>query len=241
MTRLRLFVAALLCLLSTSAWAELRTFDVDSQYRQEIYVALHELLENVGRVEQLSTGQILVNASPETLDQVEQLLREIRERRAVATPRVTLRYWVVHGTRAGSTARTGGQQTVVVGAFNASSGGPPPAVLNDVLAELKRFHGDLTFSVIGTAAVVSESGQVGGVQGMPLRVEQRAHVQGDTLNAAINVSLVQPVTWDPRPQEIGELDVRTSLKRGEFVVLGEGSQQISGADGTLFYIVHWPE
>jgi hypothetical protein len=53
--------------------------------------------------------------------------------------------------------------------------------------------------------------------------------------------LTQPVTWDPRPQGVGQLEVRTSLKRGEFVVLGEGSQQINGTDGTLFYIVHWPE
>ena len=242
MTRLRLSVAALLCVISTSAWADLRTYDVDSQYRQEIYVALRELLNNMGRVEQLPTGQILVNASPEMLDQVEQLLRAIRARPPTATPRVTLRYWVVHGTRAESNARTGGQVTVtVVGTPNAPSAGPPPAALNGVLTELRRFHGELTFGVVGTAAVVSESGQVGGVQGMPLRVEQRAHVQGDTLNADIDVRLLQPVTWDQRPQEVGKLEVRTSLKRGEFIVLGEGSQQINGNNGTLFYIVHWPE
>jgi hypothetical protein len=33
MTRLRLSFAALLCLISTSAWADLRTYDVDFQYR----------------------------------------------------------------------------------------------------------------------------------------------------------------------------------------------------------------
>ena len=40
---------------------------------------------------------------------------------------------------------------------------PPPPVLNDVLTELKRLNGDLTFRVIGTAAVTSDSGKSGEV------------------------------------------------------------------------------
>jgi hypothetical protein len=241
MNRARLAFAALLCLVSGSAWAELRTYDVDPQYSQEIFGALHEVLQGSARVQLLPTGQILVNATPETLDEVEQLLRAIRAHPAGATPRVELRYWVVHGARAAANATPNAQQTVVVNTVPFAAGAPPPAALNGVLTELRRFHGDLTFRVVGTAAVVSESGQHGGVEGVPLRVEQRAHVQGDTLNAQVAVRLVQPVTWDPRPQEVGELEVRTSLKRGEFVVLGESTQQSGGSDGTLFYIVHWPE
>jgi hypothetical protein len=245
MTRLRLSVAALLCLISSGAWADLRTYDVDFQDRNEVYSALRNLLwattetirvgNTYGRVELLPSGQILVNADPETLEQVDRLLRELRDRPVAATPRVTLRYWAVLGTRAPSNATTGGQQGVtvtVVGAPNAPSAGPPPAALNGVLAELKRFHGDLTFRVLGTAAVVSQSGQGGQVEGTPLSVNQIAHVQGDTLNAELRITLAP----------VGELEVQTALKRGEFVVLGEASRQGFGVDdGTLFYIVHWPE
>jgi hypothetical protein len=103
-----------------------------------------------------------------------------------------------------------------------------------VLAELKRFHGDLTFRVLGTAAVVSESGQPSGVDGNPLSTSQLAHVQGDMLNAEINIEI-------EHTEAVGELEVRTSLKRGEFVVLGESTQQGNTTNGTLFYIVHWPE
>jgi hypothetical protein len=240
MTRLRLSIVALLCLISTSAWADLRTYDVDFQYRNEVYSALRSLLwattetirvgNTYGRVELLPSGQILVNADPATLEQVDQLLRAIRARPAAATPRVTLRYWAVLGTPPGTavTARPGSTR--------------PPTGLQEVLTELKRFHGELQFQVLGTAVIVSESGQSGRVTGTPLSAEQTAHVQADTLNAEIRMTLAP----------VGRLEVRTSLKRGEFVVLGESTQQSSqqgqqgsqegvGFDGTLFYIVHWPE
>ena len=108
MTRLRLSIATLLCLISSSAWADLRTYDVDFQYRNEVYEALRNLLAHYpgtmttgsyGTVQLLPSGQILVNATPETLEQVDQLLRAIRARPAAATPRVSLRYWAVLGTR----------------------------------------------------------------------------------------------------------------------------------------------
>jgi hypothetical protein len=237
MTRLRLSIVALLCLISTSAWADLRTYDVDFQYRNEVYEALRNLLNpgpmntgSYGIVQLLPSGQILVNATPETLEQVDQLLRAIRERPVAATPRVSLRYWVVLGTSPGTTVTTRPGST------------RPPSGLQEVLTELKRFHGDLQFQVLGTAAVVSESGQPGGVEGLPLSVHQLAHVQGDTLNAEIMIELEQEATLPAvGTQTVGELEVRTPLERGEFVVLGESTQQGSGLDGTLFYIVHWPE
>jgi hypothetical protein len=240
MARARSLLAALLCLVSSSAWADLRTYDVDSQYRQEIFSALRNLLNpdpaalnaqtgTYGTVQLLPSGQILVNANASTLEQVEQLLSAIRARPAVATPRVTLRYWAVLGTSAGTT---------VTGRPGSTR---PPSGLQEVLTELKRFHGDLQFQVIGTAAVVSESGQPGEIEGSPLSASQRAHVQGDTLNAEIRIELNQVFENGLRGDALSELEVRTSLKRGEFVVLGETTQQGSGFDGTLFYIVHWPE
>jgi len=132
----------------------------------------------------------------------------------------------------------------------------PPSGLQEVLTELKQFHGELAFRVIGAAAVVTESGQQGQVEGNPLSVEQTAYVQGQTLNA--NIRMVLDLSPDERALralaapgfavlqgaeagEVGELEVRATLKRGEFVVVGESTQQGNGLDGTLFYIVHWPE
>src|SRR5215203_1499284 len=92
----RMLLVALSLLISSNAWADLKTYDVDPQYRQEIYAALQRILSpqgqpTNGRVELLPSGQILVNASPETLQSVEQVLQSIRNRpAAAATPRANL-------------------------------------------------------------------------------------------------------------------------------------------------------
>jgi hypothetical protein len=247
MMRIRLPAIGLLLLISSNAWADLKTYDVDVQHQQEVYQALRNVLVDnpqfaapglaMGRVHLLPSGQILVDAAPETLEQVEEVLRAIRERPAPAAPRVSLRYWAVLGAAS---------------AAGAPSAAQVPSVLNGVLTELERFHGKLGFRVIGTAAVVTESGQQGGVEGR-LSVEQTAYVQGQALNA--NIRMVLDLSPDQRAlgapgfvvlqgaeaYEVGELEVRATLERGEFVVVGESTQQGNGLDGTLFYIVHWPE
>jgi len=231
--RLQLPVLALLLLTSSTAWADLKTYDVDPQYRQEIYSALLKILDPAGtnfggqtqgRVQLLPSGQLLVNAPAETLAQVEQVLQAIRNRPAPAAPRVELRYWAVLGSRGANPPGT-----------------TPPSALNPVLAEMKRFHGDLTFRVIGSAALTTESGQPGNVSGMALEISQTAFAQGDNLNAAIGVNL-QGVGGSEGPNArfaIGSIRVQTALKRGEFVVLGQ-SELKSGFDGPVFFIVHWP-
>lgn len=239
MFRLGLPAIGLALLVSSAAWADLRTYDVDPQYRDEILSALGDILtpdpsrglimEAHGRVELLPSGQILVNASAETLDQVERVLQAIRSRPAAPAPRAALRYWAVLGTRASADAAD-------------QVGSAPPPLLNDVLSELRGIHGDVTFRVMGTAAIATESGQRGEVGGTTLRVEQTAHVQGNTLNAEISMRLV----GNARPPligivEIGNLDLRTTLQRGDFVVLGESHYQSIGLDGPVFFIVHWAE
>jgi hypothetical protein len=238
MTRFRLGTIALFSLISSNAWADLRIYDVEPRYQQEVYAALQGVLVSnpqfmapgttFGNVELLASGQIMVNASQETLTQVEQVIKAIGARPVAATPRVSLRYWAVLGTRVPA---------------NAGVGAPPPPVLNDVLAELKRLNGDLTFRVIGNAAVLSESGQLGEVEGMTLSVKQTAYAQGNALNATIEMELLGSVPAPPAPEgiefHIGTLKVRTSLQRGEFVVLGESAVQGGGLNGPVFYIVHW--
>lgn len=239
MTRFRLGVIALLFGVSSNAWADLRTFDVGLQYQQEVFEALRNVLNpaavgggnSYGTAQLLPNGQILVNAQPQALEQLEQVVKAIRERPVAPAPRVSLRYWAVLGTRAQANASN-------------AVGTPPPPVLNDVLAELKRLNGDLTFRVIGTAAVLSESGQRGEIEGMTLTVKQTAYAQGNAVNAIIEMDLRGRVPAPPAPEgiefHIGTLKVQTGLQRGEFVVLGESTLQGGGLDGPVFYIVHWP-
>ena len=240
MARLRFPVIALALLISSNAWADLRTYDVDAQYRDEMYNALRRILEpqvgqvTSGRVQLLPSGQILVNADPPTLDQVDKVLQTLRARPAPAAPRVSLRYWAVLGTAPQGNVRGNGSPP--------PPAVPPPAALNDVISELKRLHGDLTYRVLGTAAVASDSGQEGQVQGIPFSVEQTAYVQGDTLNAEIKMELnsIAGLPIGNRTQ-VGELRLSTTLHRGEFVVLGEAhfQEQATGLEGPVFYIVHW--
>jgi hypothetical protein len=226
MIRLRLALIAAL-LVSSNAWADLKTYDVDPQYQQEIFSALRSVLEpqgqlSQGRVQLLPSGQILVNAEPETLAQVDQVLHALRSRPVSTTPRVELQYWAVVGSRPA--------------AANAA-GTPPPSALNDVLAELKRFHGDLQFRLLGTTSLTTQSGQHGEIGGAPLHVDQTTFVQGDTLNAQIEMVLSSTIPEGPPPNR---LEVGTSLRRGEFVVLGQSELVGGGLDGPVFFIVHWP-
>jgi hypothetical protein len=243
MTRLRSTAVALALFVANNAWADIKAYDVDPQYQQEIYAALKDVLlpagqPGGGKVQLLPSGQILVNAGPETLDQVEQVLKALRARPVAAAPRMALRYWGVLGAPTQSSAAR-------------EVGSPPPAVLNDVLGELKKLHGDVVFRVIGTAAVTTNSGQSGEVRGTTLSVEQTGYVQGDTLNVNIAMELSGRALGDaPGGQVVtvpfgnfpyGNLRLSTTLKRGEFVVLGENHVQAGQLDGPVFFIVHWEE
>lgn len=237
MTSLRIVVACLGLTAAAPALAELRVYDVDSNYRQEMYAALQGVLvQNPqavspgrgtwGRVQLLPTGQIVVDAAPETHVQIEALLDAVGERRIDVTPRAAFRYWVLLGSRG-----AGADQNV-------------PGVLSEVVAELERVHGPMAFRVLGTAALVTDSGQEGEVDGLTLAVSQRAYVQDDTASAEIDMRLID------RPRRLssvavvpneGSVVLDVTLRRGEIVVLGENTVQTEELDGTLFYIVHWPE
>jgi hypothetical protein len=243
MTRLRLPAVALALSIASNAWADLKTYDIDPQYQQEIYTALRRVLDSgpptFGKVELLPSGQILVNASPETLEQVEKVMQALRSRPAPAAPRVELQYWAVLGTRAAvaNAAAQRGVNVSVVGSRSPADLPAPPSALNDVLAELKRLHGDLQFHVLGTTSLTTQSGQRGEIGGAPLHVDQTTFVQGDTLNARIEMMLTSTTPEGPAPNQVS---VGTSLRRGEFIVLGQSELVGGGLDGPVFFIVHWP-
>jgi hypothetical protein len=127
-------------------------------------------------------------------------------------------------------------------------------MLSEVLDELERVHGDLMFRVLGTATLVTESGQQGRVEGQPLAVTQRAYVQDETASAEIEMELIIRETFVPSLPEGANaltttqerdtrqaLNLNVTLQQGEFLVLGENTLETPGGlEGTLFYIVHWP-
>jgi len=244
MSSIRIAAACLGLLLAGGVRADVKVYDVDFKYQQEVYVALREVLvadpaqavvggmAAYGRVQLLPTGQILVDARPETHEQIERLLAAVAARQVDVPPppRARFRYWVVLGSRAAE-----------------SGGDPAPSVLSEVLGELERVHGNLTFSALGTATLVTESGQEGEVLGHPLAVAQTAHVQGETASAEIRIRLliVEPprggAAFSTERETEQELELDVTLERGEFLVLGENTVRTPGGiDGTLFYIVHWP-
>lgn len=235
MRTFRTCAALLILSLPGAALAELRAYDVDFRYRQEVFEALRDVLTQnpnymvapgaaVGRVQQLPTGQILVDATPAVHEQIAAVLDAISARQTEAAPQVTLRYWAVLGTR------------------GAADAGSLPETLRDVLDELERIHGDLGFRVLGNAALMTESGQEGELDGDPLSIWQRTYVQGSTLNAEVSVAFryVRNVTAERSGLQTQRVELKTTIGAGEFVVLSENTIDNGELDGTLFYIVHWP-
>ena len=174
-----------------------------------------------------STRAVLSYSRPDSFSSTPRPKRSRRssrccKRSAIAPPPRRRRAWICVTGPCSAAAR----------AVANPPGTPTPSSLNDVLAELERLHGDLQFRVIGTAALTSDSGQQGEVSGMTLEVEQTAFVQGDTLNATIRMSLEGRRSFVPIDQEefqLGSVEVRTALRRGEFVVLGQSDRVVGKA------------
>jgi hypothetical protein len=243
MTR-RASILLLAAIFSTAVKAELKVYDVGAEYRQEIFEALQGVFSPrhapaTGHVEMLPTGQILVETAPDRQAEVAAVLEAIDQRRADAAPRITLRYWAVLGNRA------------------ATEAADTPEILADVLADLERVHGDLAFRVLGNATLVTESGQSGSLSGQPLSVRQQTYVQGSLLNAELSISFSyrylsgawsgaeQPNAFQTLAEERQSLMLKTAMRPGEFVVVGENTINADTLNGelrgTIFYIVQWAD
>lgn len=228
--------------LAAAAHADLRTYEVDARYRQELFSALKAVLnpnEQVanGRISMLPTGQLLIDASPEVHEQVAAVLESVRSFSAEATPRVTLRYWAVLGIRESAPDLGVGRPGTEV-----------PEFLSGVLDELRRVHGDLAFHLSGNATLVSESGQPAEIGGEPLNIRQLAYVQPSALNVELRIRFIYRVPAADGRGIIANLqqgvELHTSLEPNEFVVVGENTIRSSdyvpdGIDGTVFFIVQW--
>lgn len=213
-------------LAATAARADIQVYEVDAQISAEVVSVLHDALQKqcagmAGRqcsARLLPSGQLLVEAPTETHGQIAAVLKAVSAHRAGPAPRVTLRYWVVVGT-AGAAGDVGAKRA-------------PPATLQPVLKQLESVYGDLQFNVAGTAAVTSDGsgGAPAVADGGPFEVSQSVRAVGDSLTASVNLS------YKDANQE---LHVTVTIKRGEYLVLGE--QSAAEGAGTTFYIVNWSE
>ena len=227
--KLQALAAIGLLVVSASASADTALYDLDAKNAKEIARAIGNVLEkqcvtvlqngnafNGCHVELLPTGQLLVEAPPASQSQVGAVLKAIAVRNASPTPRVTLQYWVIYGAPG-----------------KAVDTDPALRPLAPVLQQLERAHGELGFSLQDTTSITAQSATSASAVGGPLQISQRVAASGDTVDVMAQISFKrQPVSQS--------LDVSVTIKRGEFVVLGE---RTAGPDehGMLFYVVHWPQ
>jgi len=245
---MRLHTLALLGLLlvAATAAADTAVYDLPAKNAKEIADAIRHVVDArcvtgpspappvnqlMCSVELLPTGQLLVEAPAATQSQIAAVLKAIAARNAAPAPRATLQYWVIYGAPGKPDAA------------DASLKG-----LNAVVQQLKRVHGELGFSVLDTVSITTQSGTSGGSRGGSLSVNETLRASGD------DVDLAAMLQFAPRPL-FGDLNVNLSvsvtIKRGEFVVLGErtavevqgepgkANLDIGQKPGMLFFVVNW--
>jgi hypothetical protein len=230
---------------ATTAAADTAVYDLDAKNAREIAQALQGVLAaqcqqpgsgngNAGacHLELLPTGQLLVAAPDGAQAQVAAVLKAIAARNAAPTPRVTLQYWVISGAP---------------GKPDASD--PALKPLNAVLQQLEKLHGELGFKVEDSVMLTTQSGTSASNGGGSFEVRENVRAAGDSVTADVRLKFTRMA---PAPQQNqgapyvfvpsqSELSVSTAIKRGEYLVLGEGKLDTADRPGTLFYVVHWPE
>jgi hypothetical protein len=230
-------------LLAATASADTAVYDLDAKNAKEIADALGRVLtaqctpvpDNVKitspltcKVELLPTGQLLVAAPAASQAQIAAAIKAIAARGAAPAPRVTLQYWVIYGAPGKSTAADASLKP-----------------LDAVLHQLENAHGDLGFSLLDSTSLATQSGSSGSAHGGSLNIDQTVRASGDDLDLSAQINFAR------RPVIQG-LNVNVTIKRGEFVVLGERTTVESGQDesrkdepdkgqkpGMVFFVVHW--
>ncbi len=232
-----------LLLIAATASADTAVYDLDVSNAKAIAEALGRVLTAqcmsgpkdalanpaICQVDLLPTGQLLVEAPAASQAQVATVLKAIAARSAKPVPQVTLQYWVLYGEPGKPDATDGSLKSI-----------------NAVLQQLKRSHDELGFSVQDTVSMTSQFGGVS--KGGPLTVNETLRPRGDDLD------LVASLAFAPRPliSDLNvSLNVSVTIKRGEFLVLGERTAvevhagekdqpvDVRQKPGMLFFVVHW--
>ncbi len=213
-----------LALLATTVQAEMQVYDVDMQYRTEMFDILERILDSkdnklgqpLGVVQMLPNGQLLVYAQPPTHGEISKVLDSLHEQSPKVPPKLTLRYWVLTGTL--------GQEDDAARDLN---------FLSPVLGELENIHGELGFSIADSLSLTGQSGSGAESHSDPLSVSQLSLSDGSILNAQIELHY--------RTDEIKqELTASFSILPKEFFVLSDRNATLGGSNTKLFYIVYWP-
>lgn len=213
-----------LLLLAATAVADTAVYDLDAKNASEITDALQSVLSaqctqslgnpNACHAELLPTGQLLVAAPEAVQAQVAAVLKAIAARNVTPTPRVTLEYWVIYGEPRKPDASDAALKQ-----------------LDSVLQQVERTHGELGFSVLDSTTLTTQSGTTANAHGGALQINQRVRANADSVSAAIQL------TFSPAQA----LNVEVTIRRGEYVVLGERTAGEPDKSGRLFYVVHWPQ
>jgi hypothetical protein len=240
--KLRNLAPLSLLLLAATASADTAVYDLDAKNAKEIADALGRVLEGqckvlpsnvqttapgMCKVELLPTGQLLVGAPAALQAQVASVVKAIAARDAAPAPRVTVQYWVIYGAPGKPSAADASLQP-----------------LDAVVQQLERTHAGLGFSVLDSTSLVTQSGSSGSAHGGSLNIDQTVRASVDDLALSAQIGFAR------RPV-IQSLNVNVTIKRGEFVVLGERTaepgQDESRKDepdkgqksGMVFFVVHW--
>ncbi len=215
---------------------ELKTYSVPHGYENEVRTMLQNALggDEAGRVEMGPSGKLVVLARPSIQDGVQAFIRELEDMESAPAPvPVTLNYWIVVGSPAGtvnanSVQRHGMDGYDVLG----------PDDLNDVapaLAEIAGSVGPIEFSLVERLRLSSMGGDRARVMGRRVQIGQYA----TTLSGHIVADL-----------EIGirgfQLSTQVKLKPDQFVVLGQTGydgdavawlQHVDPVAQTLYYVI----
>ena len=248
--KLRTLAPVGLLLLAAAAFADTAVYDLDAKNASEIAKAIQATLTarcatvpstvltvspSMCHVELLPTNQLLVEAPAPAQSQIAAALKAIAARNATATPapRITLQYWVLYGDP---------------GKPDAADASLKP--LDAVLQQLKRVHGELGFSVQDTARLTAQSGSVTKSTGGALRIDQSVRAHDDSLDLATQLSFVWPNPDSGSTDSMWSLNVNVTVRRGEFVVLGERTDRRltfedksgkSDKSRMVFFVVNWPQ
>ena len=193
----------------------IRSYQVDARYRDEVHGTLDGLLRShkLGSVEALPNGMLAVMAPFRQHQEIEALIAGINQSKPEPAASIQLDYWIVEGTPGGTDADDYAIDKLL-----------------PVLDELQQTHGPMGFSILESATINSQAGNMSILQGSKLSIHQRATTDGSSLNGFVRLK------YRGDDAQSLSMDLNFSARPGEFMVLGTNTVM----EKLYFYIVRWP-
>lgn len=218
---------------------ELKTYSVPHGYENEVRTMLQNALggdENeAGRVEMGPSGKLVVLARPGIQAGVEAFIRELEDMETAPAPvPVTLNYWIVVGSPAGTVEDSGSVTRHAMSGYDVLG----PDDLSDValaLAEIAGSVGPIEFSLVERLRLSSMGGDRAQVRGRRVQIGQYATTLSGHIVADLEI-LIRGF----------QLSTQVKLKPDQFVVLGQTGydgdavawlQHVDPVAQTLYYVI----